>query len=28
MPNIWVQATHAFKSDHNIRVHKRLIGQE
>jgi Tfp pilus assembly protein PilF len=23
MPRIWVQATHAFKSDHNIRVHAR-----
>jgi len=28
MPNIWVQATHAFKSDHNIRVHKRLVGEK
>jgi len=24
MPSIWVQATHAFKSDHNIRVHQRV----
>ena len=23
MPRIWVQPTHAFKSDHNIRVHAR-----
>jgi hypothetical protein len=23
MPRIWVQATHAFKADHNIRVHTR-----
>jgi hypothetical protein len=23
MPSIWVQATHAFKADHNIRVHQR-----
>jgi tetratricopeptide (TPR) repeat protein len=26
MPKIWVQATHAFKSDHNIRVHRSLGG--
>ena len=23
MPKTWVQSTHAFKSDHNIRVHAR-----